>query len=87
MVTLERFVVRALAWSACPHSMASGSMKFVSLVSSDVEFAQQVLEAPASTLCVVDAYAEWCGPCTGLGKKITNMAGDYIECAQAALML
>ena len=37
------------------------------------------MEAPASTLCICDVYAKWCGPCVALGKRITNLASDYME--------
>lgn len=56
------------------------SLKFITPLTSDVEFKNEVLDAGPSCLCVVDVHAQWCGPCTGLGKRLTNLSGDYIEC-------
>lgn len=54
------------------------SQKFITLLASDTEFAQQVLEA-GPTLCVCDIYSAYFGPCTALGKKLLNMSGDLMD--------
>ena len=55
--------------------------KFFVQVSDDADYKDAVLDAPRGTLCVVDVYASWCGPCDALNKKITNLYQDNTECA------
>ena len=57
----------------------TGSLKFIMALVNDKEFSEEVLTAPPEMLCVIDVHAEWCGPCTGLGKRITNLSSDYME--------
>ena len=58
--------------------------RFIVQVSDDADYKDAVLNAPRGTLCVVDVYASWCGPCDALNKKITNLYQDNTECAAAA---
>ena len=58
--------------------------RFIVQVSDDADYKDAVLDAPRGTLCVVDVYASWCGPCDALNKKITNLYQDNTECAAAA---
>ena len=64
-------------------SFAAAAMaaKFFVQVSDDADYKDAVLDAPRGTLCVVDVYASWCGPCDALNKKITNLYQDNTECA------
>ena len=55
--------------------------RFIVQVSDDADYKDAVLDAPRGTLCVVDVYASWCGPCDALNKKITNLYQDNTECA------
>ena len=57
--------------------------RFIVQVSDDADYKDAVLDAPRGTLCVVDVYASWCGPCDALNKKITNLYQDNTECAAA----
>ena len=59
--------------------------RFIVQVSDDADYKDAVLDAPRGTLCVVDVYASWCGPCDALNKKITNLYQDNTECAAAAV--
>ena len=54
--------------------------RFIVQVSDDADYKDAVLDAPRGTLCVVDVYASWCGPCDALNKKITNLYQDNTEC-------
>uniref|UniRef100_A0A7S4I1X1 Thioredoxin domain-containing protein n=1 Tax=Prymnesium polylepis TaxID=72548 RepID=A0A7S4I1X1_9EUKA len=55
------------------------ALKFITSVKTNDEYKSMVLEASATTLCVVDAYASWCGPCDALGKKIGNLYQDMMD--------
>eukprot|EP00322_Chrysochromulina_rotalis_P003562 CAMPEP_0115861942 /NCGR_PEP_ID=MMETSP0287-20121206/17920_1 /TAXON_ID=412157 /ORGANISM="Chrysochromulina rotalis, Strain UIO044" /LENGTH=116 /DNA_ID=CAMNT_0003316347 /DNA_START=59 /DNA_END=409 /DNA_ORIENTATION=- len=55
------------------------SMKFIVTANNEEEWKTKVLAAEPQVLNVVDVYAGWCGPCTGLGKRINNCSGDYID--------
>ena len=57
------------------------ALKFVSVAKTNEDYKDIVLSAPPATLCVVDCYASWCGPCDALSKKISNLSQDMIECA------
>ena len=57
--------------------------RFIVQVSDDADYKDAVLDAPRGTLCVVDVYASWCGPCDALNKKIPNLYQDNTECAAA----
>jgi thiol:disulfide interchange protein len=61
------------------------SLKFIQPITSEKEFREQVAEQPPTTLCFLDVHAEWCGPCTGLGKRLTNISSDLMECAGTRL--
>ena len=65
-----------------PVAPQSPSLKFITAVKSEAQWKEQVMEAPASTLCVCDIYQKWCGPCVALGKRITNLSSDYMEYAR-----
>jgi thioredoxin 1 len=41
------------------------------------EFYEQV---KTHALCIVDFYADWCGPCKGLGKKLEMYENDDTVC-------
>lgn len=56
------------------------SLKFITVVDSEKKWQETIISAAPTTLCVLDVHAGWCGPCTGLGKRITNLSGDMIEC-------
>ncbi|KAL1510508.1 hypothetical protein AB1Y20_006812 [Prymnesium parvum] len=55
------------------------ALKFMTVVKTNQEYQAAVLRAPPTTLCVVDCYASWCGPCDALSKKINNLFQDMIE--------
>ena len=61
---------------------SSPSQKFISAVKSDEAWEEQVQQAAPSTLLVCDIYAKWCGPCIALGKRLSNLSSDYLECAR-----
>ena len=63
--------------------VASPSQKFMMSIKSHKEWEEKVANAQPQILNVIDVYAEWCGPCTGLGKRLNNLSGDYIEYATA----
>mmetsp|Transcript_43727 Transcript_43727/g.98822 ORF Transcript_43727/g.98822 Transcript_43727/m.98822 type:complete len:120 (-) Transcript_43727:359-718(-) len=55
------------------------ALKFVTTVKDTEGYVAHVLEAPKTTLCVVDCYAGWAGPCDALNKKIQNLSQDMID--------
>ena len=61
------------------------SQKFITPLVSDVDWKTKVLDAEPTCLAVVDVHAQWCGPCTGLGKRLINLSGDFMEYAGRAL--
>lgn len=61
------------------------SQKFIAPLVSDVDWKTKVLDAEPTCLAVVDVHAQWCGPCTGLGKRLINLSGDFMEYAGRAL--
>ena len=62
------------------------SLKFVAVCKTNEEYKATIMDAPPTTLCVVDCYASWCGPCDALSKKIGNLYQDMIECAAATAL-
>ena len=49
---------------------------WIASVKDDTGWKNVVLNAPKTTLCVVDVYTEWCGPCTALEKKLRLLKQD-----------
>jgi len=42
---------------------------------TDANFKKEVLES--SLPCLVDFWAEWCGPCRRVGPIVEELAGEY----------
>ena len=74
-------MVRSRASERLHFSSVAMAARFIVQVSDDADYKDAVLDAPRGTLCVVDVYASWCGPCDALNKKITNLYQDNTECA------
>ncbi len=47
----------------------------VTLHLTDVNFKKEVLESDLP--CLVDFWAEWCGPCRRVGPIVEELAGEY----------
>jgi len=45
------------------------------LTATDTGFESEVLKS--QQLCIVDFWAEWCGPCRILGPTIDSLASEY----------
>jgi hypothetical protein len=56
------------------------SLNFIVSVSDDTAWAEVVVKAPPPTLCVVDVYTEWCGPCSVLEHKFQQLHVDLVSC-------
>jgi len=59
------------------------ALKFASHATDNDTWKETVLDA-GPTLCVIDAYSKWCGPCDALNKRVQNLYQDLIECAARA---
>ena len=70
-----------MAPAAMPQAPQSPSLKFMTAVKSDAQWEEHVMQAPPTTLVVCDIYTKWCGPCVALGKRLSNLSADYLECA------
>ena len=44
---------------------------------TDEEFQKTILDNKG--LCLVDFWAEWCGPCKQLGPTVEEVAGEYSD--------
>jgi len=66
----------------------AASTKFIVSCEDDEAYKAVVMTAPKNTLCVVDVYCEWCGPCDALQRKqqilYSDMADFDIRFVQAA---
>jgi thioredoxin-like negative regulator of GroEL len=56
------------------------SLKFIVSVSDNTSWQNVVVNAPPTTLCVVDVFTEWCGPCTALDHKLQQLHVDLVGC-------
>ena len=44
---------------------------------TDQNFAEEIESAEG--LCMVDFWAEWCGPCRMIAPVVDELAGEYLE--------
>ena len=57
----------------------ANSLKFVVAADDSDGYETMVLGAGAGTLCVVDVYNSWCGPCEALSRKIGTLFNELGE--------
>mmetsp|Transcript_421 Transcript_421/g.1366 ORF Transcript_421/g.1366 Transcript_421/m.1366 type:complete len:134 (-) Transcript_421:620-1021(-) len=55
------------------------SLKFITDVKDDESWESVVIQAPSSTLCVIDVYTQWCGPCTALDHKLQQLHIELVN--------
>ena len=62
-----------------PSGAMANSLKVVVAADDSDGYETMVLGAGAGTLCVVDVYNSWCGPCEALSRKIGTLFNELGE--------
>ena len=62
-----------------PSAAMANSLKVVVAADDSDGYETMVLGAGAGTLCVVDVYNSWCGPCEALSRKIGTLFNELGE--------
>ncbi len=62
-----------------PSAAMANSLKIVLAADDSDGYEAMVMGAGAATLCVVDVYNSWCGPCEALSRKIGTLYHELGE--------
>ena len=69
----------ALGLLLSPSAAMANSLKVVVAADDSEGYETLVMGAGAATLCVVDVYNSWCGPCEALSRKIGTLYNELGE--------
>ena len=69
----------ALGLLLSPSTVMANSLKVVVAADDSDGYETLVMGAGAQTLCVVDVYSSWCGPCEALSRKIGTLYNELGE--------
>jgi thioredoxin 1 len=54
-----------------------GESEFVTMLESKVDFDEMLKATEDGGVAVLDAYADWCGPCKFIAPHVDKMAQEY----------